>query len=138
MTKADFEKLADFRYQLRRFLHFSEQATRLMGITSLQYLLLLHIKGFPRLGRPTVGDLAERLQAKHHGVVSLISRCEAAGWVRRDVSSRDKRRVEVTLTNEGSKRLAALVRLHRAELMSRQAVGLLGLHPGQLHPNPED
>ena len=138
MTKADFEKLADFRYQLRRFLHFSEQATRLMGITSLQYLLLLHIKGFPARGRPTVGDLAERLQAKHHGVVSLLSRCEAAGWVRRDVSNRDRRRVEVTLTNEGSKRLAALVRLHRAELMSRQAVGFLAPGPRQLHPNPEN
>ena len=134
----DFQKLAEFRYQLRRFLHFSEQVTRLMGITSLQYLLLLHIKGFPARERPTIGDLAERLQAKHHGVVSLVSRCEAAGWVRRAISSGDKRRVEVTLTNEGSKRLAALVRLHRGELMARQAVGFLGARPGQFHPNPEN
>jgi len=138
MTKADFEELADFRYQLRRFLRFSEQATRMMGTTSLQYLLLLHIKGFPTHERPTIGDLAERLQAKHHGVVSLVSRCEAAGWVRRNISSRDKRRVEVTLTNEGSKRLAALARLHRAELMSRQAVGFLGLLPGRPPPNLEN
>src|SRR5688572_7593867 len=100
MSKFDFENLANFRYQLRRFLRFSEQATRMMGTTSLQYLLMLHIKGFPARERATVGELAERLQAKHHGVVSLVSRCEAAGWVRRSISGSDRRRVEVTLTEE--------------------------------------
>jgi DNA-binding MarR family transcriptional regulator len=133
MSKADFEKLADFRYQLRRFLRFSEQATRMMGATSLQYLLMLHIKGLPARERATVGELAERLQAKHHGVVSLVSRCEAAGWVRRTISSGDRRRVEVALTEEGSRRLAQLVRLHRAQIMSRQAAGFLGLHSQRLH-----
>ena len=80
MSKADLETLAQFRYQLRRYLRFSEEVTRRKGITPLQYLLLLQIKGFPGREWATVGELAERLQAKHHGVVSLISRCEAAGW----------------------------------------------------------
>ena len=137
MSKADFEELADFRYQLRRFLRFSEQATRMMGTTSLQYLLMLHIKGFPAREWATVGELAERLQAKHHGVVSLVSRCEAAGWVRRTISSSDKRRVGVTLMEEGSRRLAQLARLHHAELMSRQAAGFLGLPPERLHSSAE-
>jgi len=118
MSKADFEKLAHFRYQLRRFLRFSEEVSRRNGITSLQYLLMLQIKGFPGREWATVGELAERLQAKHHGVVSLISRCEAAGLVRRSISSSDKRRVEVELTRKGDQCLEKLARLHRSELRS--------------------
>jgi DNA-binding MarR family transcriptional regulator len=76
MSKADFETLAHFRYQLRRYLRFSEDLTQRNGITPLQYLLMLQIKGFPGRESANVGELAERLQAKHHGVVSLISRCE--------------------------------------------------------------
>jgi hypothetical protein len=75
MSKKDFEALADFRYQLRRFLRFSEEITRRHGVTPLQYLLLLNIKGFPGREWATAGELAERLQAKHHGVVALITRC---------------------------------------------------------------
>jgi DNA-binding MarR family transcriptional regulator len=79
---------------------------------------MLQIKGFPGREWATVAELAERLQAKHHGVVSLISRCEAAGWVRRVASRSDKRRVEVHLTSEGEARLEQLARLHREELRS--------------------
>jgi DNA-binding MarR family transcriptional regulator len=120
MSKTDFETLAQFRYQLRRYLRFSEEVTRRKGITPLQYLLLLQIKGFPGREWATVGDLAERLQAKHHGVVSLISRCEAAGLVRRSISSSDRRRVEVQLTKKGNERLEQLAHLHRVELLSLQ------------------
>ena len=121
MSKADFERLAHFRYQLRRFLRFSEEVTHQQGITSLQYQLMLQIRGFPGRDWATVGELAERLQAKHHGVVSLISRCETAGWVRRSVGSSDKRLVEVTLTRKGDECLEQLARLHRAELLSLQS-----------------
>jgi DNA-binding MarR family transcriptional regulator len=120
MSKADFERLAHFRYQLRRFLRFSEEVTRREGITVLQYLLMLQIKGFPGRQWATVGELAERLQAKHHGVVSLVSRCEAAGLVRRSMSSSDKRQVEVRLTKAGDKCLEPLARLHRGEFASLQ------------------
>jgi len=81
---------------------------------------MLQIKGFPDREWATVGELAERLQAKHHGVVSLISRCEVAGLVRRNTSSSDKRRVEVKLTKKGNECLEQLARLHRVELMSLQ------------------
>ncbi len=120
MSKVDFERLAHFRYQLRRFLRFSEEVSRDHGITSLQYLLLLQIKGFPGREWATVGELAERLQAQQHGVVSLISRCEAAGLVKRRGSGDDKRRVEVTLTKKGEQNLAKLARLHQVELTSLQ------------------
>ncbi len=118
MSKAEFEKLAHFRYQVRRYLRFSEEVSRRKGITSLQYLLMLQIKGFPGREWATVGELAERLQAKHHGVVSLISRCEAIGLVKRSISRSDKRRVEVKLTGKGQKYLEQLARLHRGELLS--------------------
>ena len=120
LTKGDYESLAHFRYQLRRFLRFSEDVTRRRGITALQYLLLLQIRGFPGRDWATVGELAERLQGKQHGVVSLISRCEAAGLVRRSTSRSDRRRVEVKLTRKGEKCLEELARLHRAELVSLQ------------------
>ena len=68
MSKTDFEKLAHFRYQLRRFLRFSEEVTRRKGITMLQYLLMLQIKGYPGREWATVGELAERLQAVTGGL----------------------------------------------------------------------
>jgi DNA-binding MarR family transcriptional regulator len=120
MSKADFEALARFRYQLRRFLRFSEELTRRTGITPLQYQLMLQIKGFPGREWATVVELAERLQAKHHGVVALISRCELAGLVARKESRSDMRRVEVELTKKGQRCVEKLARLHRAELLSLQ------------------
>ena len=120
MSKVDFETLAQFRYQLRRFLRFSEEVTHRNGVTPLQYQLMLQIKGFPGREWATVAELAERLQAKHHGVVALISRCEAAGWVQRVASRSDKRCVEVHLTTEGEGCLEKLARLHRDELRSVQ------------------
>lgn len=117
LLKQDFETLARFRYHMRRFLRISEEVTRRAGLTQLQYLLLLQIKGFAGRNWATVEELGVRLQAKHHGVVSVISRCETAGLVKRSISRSDKRRVEVRLTKKGSERLEKLARIHRAELL---------------------
>jgi len=120
LTKHDFEILADFRYQIRKFVRFSEQVSRQHGITPRQYLLLLHVKGYPGRDWATVGELAERLQAKHHGVVALVSRCEKQGFVERRRSSEDRRRIEIHLLENGERVLVKLARLHRAELLSLQ------------------
>ena len=125
LAKAEFEALAEFRYQLRRFLRFSEEVTRESGITPLQYQLMLQIRGFPGRDWATIGELAERLQAKHHGVVALVSRCESLGLVQRQASASDLRRVEIRLTPEGERSASRLARLHRDELASLQ--GLLDL-----------
>lgn len=122
LSKADYERLAHFRYQLRRFLRFSEEVCHRHGITSLQYLLMLQIMGTPGRQWATVGELAERLQAKHHGVVALITRCEEAGLVERRASEVDQRRVEVCLTSAGERCLEELARLHRAEHQTFQDV----------------
>lgn len=116
LPKAELDRLAEFRYQLRRFLRFSEELTRQHGLTSLQYQLLLQIAGFPGRDWATVGELAERLQAHAHGVVALVSRCEAAGLVERRASAVDRRRVEIHLTAAGRRRLSALAARHRDEL----------------------
>jgi DNA-binding MarR family transcriptional regulator len=125
LAKAEFEALAEFRYQLRRFLRFSEEVTRECGITPLQYQLMLQIKGFPGRDWATIGELAERLQAKHHGVVALVSRCESLGLVQRQASTSDLRRVEIRLTPEGERCASRLARLHRDELAALQ--GLLDM-----------
>ncbi len=125
MVKTEFEMLAQFRYQLRRFLRFSEEATQADGVTPLQYQLMLQIKGFPGRDWATVTELAERLQSKHHGVVALISRCESLGLVQRRPSETDLRQVHVRLTAKGERALARLAALHRDELASLH--GLLAM-----------
>jgi DNA-binding MarR family transcriptional regulator len=122
LRKSDFSALSDFRYQMRRFERFSENAVQKHGITPLQYLLLLHIKGYAGREWASAGELAERLQAKPHGVVALVTRCEAGGLVQRRPSSSDRRRVEIHLLPAGEAILTHLAELHRAELLSLAGV----------------
>ena len=116
-AKKEFETLSAFRYQLRRFQHWSEQLTRRHGVTNLQYLLMLHVAGFPGREWATITELAERLQAKHHGVVALVTRCEKLGLVERRPGRSDGREVEIHLTRKGARSVERLARLHREELM---------------------
>ena len=122
LAKSDFAALSEFRYQMRRYEHFSENAVQAEGITPLQYLLLLHIKGFKDREWATVGELAERLQARQHGVVALVTRCEEAGLVERRASLEDRRRVEVHLLPAGETILTRLARVHRDQLRALQGV----------------
>ncbi|MBE0623450.1 MAG: MarR family transcriptional regulator [Burkholderiales bacterium] len=120
LSKRDFETLADFRYQIRKFVRFSEQLALRHGLKPQQYLLLLQIRGYPDRDWATVGELAERLQAHHHGVVALVSRCETLGLVQRRRSEKDRRQIEVRVLAKADKLLNKLARLHRAELVSLQ------------------
>jgi len=116
LTKLDFEALSTFRYQLRKFLRFSEEAAQANGVTPQQYLLLLHVKGFPGRDWATIGELAERLQSQHHSVVALVSRCEKLKLVQRRTSEIDRRQVNVHLLSAGERCLATLASLHHEEL----------------------
>jgi len=118
LIKSQYEALSEFRYQLRRFLHFSETAAKDAGLTPLQYLLMLHVRGFPNRDWATVNELADRLQMKHHGVVALLTRCEEIGLVRRQKSTTDRRVVEIHLQEKGAAQLERLAALHDAELRS--------------------
>jgi len=116
ISKAEYETLAAFRYALRRFLHFSEAAAQIAAVTPQQHQALLAIKGFPGREQVTVGELAERLQLRHHSVVGLIDRLVLEKLVARTPSDEDRRRVLVQLTRRGEKTLENLSTLHREEL----------------------
>jgi len=122
LSKKEFETLSHFRYQLRRFLRLSEEITHSLGSTNLQYLLLLHIKGYQAREWASIGELAERLQSHHHGVVSLVSRCEKLGLVYRQQGEADKRVIEVHLTPAGEKAVEKMARMHRDELLNLQGI----------------
>jgi DNA-binding MarR family transcriptional regulator len=122
LSKSEFELLSNFRYQLRCFVRFSEDLTRQYGVTNLQYLLLLHVKGYKGREWATIGELAERLQSHHNGVVSLASRCEVLGLVSRKRGTVDKREVEIHLTPTGNRLVKKIASLHRRELLGQQGV----------------
>ena len=114
--KADYERLAAWRYSLRRFLRFSEEAAAEAGLTPQQHQALLAVEGMPGKAEATVGELAERLQLKHHSVVELVDRLEAARLMRRSVSPEDGRQVRLTVTAKGLKILEKLTLTLREEL----------------------
>lgn len=118
-TSADFESLAEMRYQIRRYLRFSEEASRAAGLEPRQYQLMLAIKGLPKSVRPRIGELAERLQIQHHSTVELVNRLAAGGYVRRHRAGDDRREVLLALTPRGEKVLRKLFLHHRAELRLR-------------------
>lgn len=116
LSKQEFEALARFRFGIRRYLRFSEEVVRGQGLTPQQYQLLLAIKGFPERDWATVGELAERLQLRHHSVVELVNRAQRQALVRRADDPEDARVVRVLLREKGERTLARLSVLHRDEL----------------------
>lgn len=116
LSKADFELLARFRYTLRTFLGFSENAALSHGVTPQQYQAMLAIEGFPGRDWVSVGELAEQLRIAHHSAVGLVDRMEKLRLVRRTPEPEDRRRVRVALAPKGRGILEKLYRAHRAEL----------------------
>ncbi len=113
-SKPDLEAMSAFRYDLRKFLRASEEIANAAGITSLQYQLLLHVRGMPERLWATVGELAERLQAAPNGTAALVTRCEAAGLVTRRPDAQDRRQVQVHLSPKGEALLLDLAARHKA------------------------
>ncbi|HEV2582722.1 MAG TPA: helix-turn-helix domain-containing protein [Ktedonobacteraceae bacterium] len=116
ISPAEYRALAEFRYELRRFLHFSEEAARAAGLEPQQHQLLLAIKGLPEEKTASVGELAERLQLQHHSTVELVNRMAVRGLIERRRDEQDQRRVLVSLTAYGEEVLKKLSLLHRMEL----------------------
>lgn len=116
LTVRDYQALAEFRYQLRRFLRFSEEAARSVGLEPQQHQLLLALKGLPEGRTATVGELAERLQIQHHSTVELINRMAERDLIERSRDENDQRRVNISLTRNGDEVLRRLSLLHQEEL----------------------
>lgn len=111
-----FRNLARFRYRLRIFLRFSEDAARKCGVTPQQHQLLLGIAGHTGRGWATVSELAEFLQERHNSVVGLVERAVRRGLVRKEIGTRDRRIVCVSLTRRGEAILGELSKLHKQEI----------------------
>lgn len=118
LNLATYQALADFRYQIRRFVRFSEEAARQAGLEPQQHQLLLAVKGVPAGQEPRIAYLAERLQLRHHSTVELVDRLEEKGLIQRSRSDLDRREVHVTLTPQGTRILQRLTLHTRAELRS--------------------
>ena len=116
LTRADYERLAEFRYLLRRFLIFSENAADQAGLTAQQHQALLAIKAHPELQSMTTGALAERLAIRHHSAVGLIDRLAAKDLIRRGSASTDRRQVLIELTSKAERVLKSLTVVHRQEI----------------------
>jgi len=118
LSRSDYQALAEFRYQIRKFLRFSEQAVRETGLEPGQYQLLLAIKGMPEGVRPRIREVANRLQIQHHSAVELVNRLETGGYVRRERAEDDRREVLLALTPKGERVLGELALHHHNELRS--------------------
>ncbi len=123
---SQYQALSEFRYRIRKFLHFSENAAREAGLEPQQHQLLLAIKGFAGEGDgPTIGYLAERLQLRHHSTVELVDRMEERLMVYRRTGEEDRRRVVVGLTKNGESLIKILSSQHVTEIQ-QMAAGLIG------------
>jgi DNA-binding MarR family transcriptional regulator len=116
LSKAQFENLAAFRYGLRQFLRFSEEAAKRAGVTPQQHQALLAIKGFPGRDTVTVSELAERLQLRHHSTVELLDRLVDLKLVVREHSGEDRRHAHLRLSARGEHILDALSSAHEEQL----------------------
>ena len=114
----NFKAMAELRYQIRKFLRFSENAARQAGIEPQQHQLLLAIRGLPDGASPTVGVLAERMQLQHHSTVELVDRLVDRNFLCRLRSTSDRRQVLVKLTHDGEEFLQKLSVHHLEELQS--------------------
>lgn len=112
----DYRLLSDFRYLIRQFLKFSQDAAHDSDLTPRQHQALLAIKGFPGARSPTIGELAERLAIQHHSAAELVDRLAEAGLVLRTHDPDDRRRVLLALSDAAEQRLAELSAIHLEEL----------------------
>jgi len=116
MKDAEYQSLAEFRYQIRRYLTNAEQDARDAGLEPQQYQLLLALRGLPPGRESSIRTLAERLQLRHHSAVELADRLEEHGLIRRQRSQADRRQVLLSLTPRGERILGRLARQRIADL----------------------
>jgi DNA-binding MarR family transcriptional regulator len=116
LSRRDFEALAAFRLKLRQFLAFSEKASAAVGLTQQQYQALLAMRAHTGPGPLTISGLAGEMLIKHHSAVGMVNRLEQQGMVRREESTADRRKVAISLTEEGARVFAKLASVHLGEL----------------------
>jgi DNA-binding MarR family transcriptional regulator len=116
LSKANYEALAEFRSELRKFLAFSEAAALKAGLTPQQHQLMLAVKGAPARDFLSIGEIADRLLLRHHTIVELVDRLAELGFVERNPDPTDKRKIQVSLSREGNAAIDRLSSIHIEEL----------------------
>lgn len=118
---SDFEysRLAEFRYQIRKFLSFSQKAAEENSIQPQQHQLLLAVRGVQKHTVPTIAVVAELLQIRHHSAVELVDRCIAEGLLVKSQDLDDRRKMILRITPRGQKILTELSWMHLEELRAR-------------------
>lgn len=111
----NYKLMAEFRYQIRRFLRCSEETARAGGLEPQQYQLMLSLKGMPDDVRPRIGEVAQRLQIQHHSTVELVDRLARRGLIKRRRSESDRREVFLELSARGDKLLQEMALRHWEE-----------------------
>jgi DNA-binding MarR family transcriptional regulator len=128
LQEREYLELAEFRYQLRKFLRHMEQHCRQAGLQPQQYQLILAIKGLPKGRTPSISVLAERMQLNHNSIVELIDRCEEKGLIRRSRSLLDRRQVTLALAPTGETVLRMLAAAGRQELRTIASTLVRSVH----------
>jgi DNA-binding MarR family transcriptional regulator len=116
LSPDQYRDLAEFRRQIRQFLHFSEATAKEHHVEPQQHQLLLAVQGLPEGVKPTIREIATRLFIQHHSAVELVDRLEIAGAIARTTGTEDKREVWVRLTPAGRAILRRLALAHRTEM----------------------
>jgi DNA-binding MarR family transcriptional regulator len=116
LSRTEYKALAEFRYQIRRYLRYMEEKARARGYNPQQYQLLLAIEGLPEHQIPTIKTVAERMQLNHNTTVGLVDRCERRGFLRRERAGLDRRLVTLVLTTAGKRMMQEQASASRAEL----------------------
>jgi DNA-binding MarR family transcriptional regulator len=142
LSQPEYKALAEFRYQIRRYLRYMEEKARAGGYHPQQYQLLLAIEGLPEEKRPTIKTLAERMQLNHNTMVELVDRCEKGGLLRRVREDRDRRLVTLAPTPAGKRMMEDQASASRAELQEIGPILFTSLKrlveaPSTLHRTPK-
>jgi DNA-binding MarR family transcriptional regulator len=116
----DYRALAEFRYEIRRFLAVSEEIAHSAKLRPQQYMMLLAIRGLPGDREPTIQALAERLQIRHNSAVELANRLAGRGLIRRSRSKNDCRKVLIQMTGKGARLIEKLVEKRFVQLHTSQ------------------
>ena len=116
LSRTEYKALAEFRYQIRRYLRYMEEKARARGYNPQQYQLLLAVEGLPEGQLPTIKTVAERMQLNHNTTVGLVDRCQRRGFLRRERAGIDRRVVTLVLTPAGKRMMQEQASASRAEL----------------------
>ena len=122
LSDSQYRRLYEFRGRLQRFLRGSDERIRAAGLTPSQYVLLLGVRASRSRRGPTIGEMAEFMVLRHHSVVELVDRVEAAGLIRRRADPDDGRVVRLSLTPVGRQRLDRVASANFQELSQLELI----------------